>query len=282
MLVAAEVAAAPHVGAFSEGVRHGDASLVSSTFSGGVAYDDDAVGGKAPGTLRLQGLAAALRMGLAPGITAMASVPFVIARADESGVTAIGLGDAMLGLQVGVYEDGPLAFAVRADVKVPLYVGAPSVRGRQPLRADVDVDSREAGPLPALGDGQLDVTVSGLFAATFPFGGFVTWETGYRARTGDVSDAVTGAGRFAVPVVDERFLASWNLLFVNSLDPAVDDNDVATDVVGRGFVSTGPALELGLPEVRAGLRLRVGSEFVFRGRNAAGGVNVMWGVACAF
>lgn len=275
ILVAVDARAA----AWIEAPRHGEVALRSSSFSGAAAYDDDAVGGPAPGLLRVQSIDADLRLGLGHGLMGLARLPFVIGYAhNDDGVgSAVGLGDAVLGLQLGVFEDGPVAVAVRGDAKLPLYVGAPSVIGRQPVDG-----GRAPGPLPALGDGQIDLTLSALLGARFPFGGAFTWELGYRVRTGDVSDAVVGVGSFAVPVLGERLTPTWNLLFINSLDPAVDDDDVPVEVVGRGYVSTGPSVDVALPDITAGLRLRLGAEFVFRGRNAPGGVNLWWGVACAF
>ena len=265
--------------AWIEAARHGELAVGSSTFSGAVAYDDDAVGGPAPGPLRVQTIAADLRLGLGHGFMGLVRLPFVIAiaRDDDGQHTAVGAGDAVVGLQLGVFEDGPVAVAVRADAKLPLYVGAPSVIGRQPVDG-----TRVASALPAIGDGQLDVTATGMLGARLPFGGHLTFDLGYRWRLGDVSDAVVGVGSFAVPILDERLTPTWDLLFINSLDAAVNDDGVPTEAVGRGFVSTGPSVDVSLREITPGLRVRVGAEFVFRGRNAPGGINLLWGVACAF
>ncbi|HEY1098382.1 MAG TPA: hypothetical protein VGF99_05625, partial [Myxococcota bacterium] len=218
--------------------------------------------------------------GLGPHLQGHVVVPAIVA--STSGVdahTTAGLGDAVVGVQIGLWDDDVVAFAIATDVKLPLYAGEPSVIGLQPIAG-----TRSPSTRPALGDGQVDVDFRAMFAARFPFGGHVSWENGYRLRTDDVSDAVTGVGRFAVPVLDERFLVAWNLLFINSLDPAVDDEGNAIEAVGRGFVATGPTVDVALP-FRAGFQglwLRVGAELVFRGRNAPGGANMLWGVRCAF
>jgi hypothetical protein len=74
----------------------------------------------------------------------------------------------------------------------------------------------------------------------------------------------------------------WDHAFLFSFDPARDDDDLATEIVGRSLVETGPGLAVPLDALAAGLRLEAGVAFLFRGRNAAGGVRLDVGVVHAF
>jgi len=60
------------------------------------------------------------------------------------------------------------------------------------------------------------------------------------------------------------------------------DDGVPLETLGKGYVSTGPACMIMLDELTKGLALEVGAEFVFRGRNAAGGANLQSGISYAF
>lgn len=279
LLVLASAGDARATTAFIAPSGRGELTVVATSLSGSVVYDDDAVGGRPAGLLRVQTTSGAVSVGLGHQMMGLVQVPLVIASVSSGDDVAsiAGLGDGVFGLQVGLFDDGIVALSARGDVKLPLYRGQPSVGGRQPFDG-----TRTAGPVPALGDGQVDVTLSAAFAARFPFGGHLSWDLGYRVRTDDVSDAVIGTGSFVVPVLDDRLLPTWNLQFVNSFDAAVDDDGVVHEAVGRGFVATGPAVDVALRELHEGLFLRAGAELVFRGRNAPGGVQLLWGMRCAF
>lgn len=265
---------ASDVGAVDAPVPAGRVTLRSATFWSDVAYDDDGVRVDDVPHLSVETLSLDASLALAPRLTLALRLPFVIAGSDAGGAgggddVVSGFGDAVFGLQLGVLNDAPFRFGLRGDAKVPLYDGAPTRLGR------------DDGKRAAVGDGQVDVTVSGVIDATFPFDGALHWDTGYRLRTGDVSDAVVGGGELGVAVFDGALWPSWRLRFVYSLDPRVVD-DVAVEAVGAGAVSTGPGCRVALPFVARGLALDLGVAYVFRGRNAAGGFDLGFGVSYEF
>ena len=260
---------------------HGEVGVVMSGFASGAVYDDDGVALlDARGKLRARTLAATVRAGVGEHLGLQARLPMVMAAAlhREGSVVVSGVGDANVGLVITLVEAGPVQLALRGDVKVPLYAGQPAIQGRQPLLRS----STTPGALPAIGDGQVDVTVGGVFFGRFPFGGAFTWEQAYRLRTGGVTDGVVGRGRVAVPVPGGWLVPRWDHAFVFSFDPARDQGDIATELVGRSLVETGPTLAVPLDALAAGLRLEAGAAFLFRGRNAAGGVRLDVGVVHAF
>jgi hypothetical protein len=260
---------------------HGEAALVVSGFSSRAVYDDDGVGLAAPAVgLRTRSLSGVLRVGIGERLALQASLPIVMATAvhDDGVFVVAGAGDAAVGLGFGLATVGPVQLALRGDVKVPLYAGRPAIRGRQPLQRSATTP----GARPALGDGQVDVTLGGVLQARFPFGGAFTWEQGYRLRTGGVTDGVVGRGRVVVPTLGGWLAPRWDHAFLFSFDPAVDDDGVATEIVGRSLVETGPGFAVPLDALWPGLRLDAGAAFLFRGRNAAGGVRLDVGVVHAF
>jgi hypothetical protein len=259
----------------------GEAAVVVSAFSSRASYDDDGVGVVDPAVaLRARTLMGAVRVGIGERLALQAGLPVVMATAlhDAGPVVVTGAGDATVGLAFTLLQEGPVQLAMRGDLKVPFYAGQPAIQGRQPLLRS----STTPGALPAIGDGQVDVTVGGVLFARFPFGGAFTWEQGYRLRTGGVTDGVVGRGRVTVPVLDGWLVPRWDHAFLFSFDPAVDDDGVATEIVGRSLVETGPGVAVPLDALAPGLRLEVGGAFLFRGRNAAGGVRLDVGVVHAF
>ena len=106
-----------------------------------------------------------------------------------------------------------------------------------------------------------------------------TFQGGMRGR---VTDAVTGGGAFAVDVLDGRLRPAATLDFTWSLDPATDDEGVATEVVGRGAATLGAACRVALFELDPGLSLDVGASLSSRGRHTLGGVLFSTGVSHAF
>lgn len=265
----------------------GYAKVGLSSFVSDVAYDDDGVRLRTdPFTLRAQTVYGYAEVGIGPRLMLVGYAPWVSStnqlKTDGGilGFHTLGFGDALLGMQFGLVPDGPFVVAARADLKVPLYQGAPSVRGRSVVA--VPGFPRSQGRFPALGDGQVDVTTSLLLGGAFPFDGYFSWETGYRLRTGNVSDAVVGGGSTGVFFWHHRLLPMWNLSFIYSLDVRKRDDGVALETLGKGYVSTGPACMVLLDELAEGLALEMGAEFVFRGRNAAGGANLQSGISYAF
>ena len=287
VVVVALMAGPAAAGAWVKPPGGGYAKVGSASFISDVAYDDDGVRVDSdPFILKAQTIYGYAELGIGPRLMLVGYLPWVASTNQLTGddgslaFHTIGFGDAQLGLQFGILQDGPFVVAARADAKVPLYQGAPSVQGRN---ADgVDGFSKSAGRFPALGDGQVDVTTSMLIGGSFPFDGFFTWETGYRLRTGDVSDAFVGGGTFGVFFLDRRLLPMWNLSFIYSLDARTRDDGQPLEVLGKGYVSTGPACMIQLDELKKGLALEVGAELVFRGKNAAGGVNLQSGLSYAF
>lgn len=260
---------------------HGEVAVVVSGFSSRAAYDGDGVGIAVPEVgLRARSLMGLVRVGIGERLALQAGLPVIMATAvhDDGVVVVSGAGDATVGLGLAVFADGPIQLSLRGDVKVPLYAGQPAIQGRQPLL----LSATTAGALPALGDGQVDVTLGGVLFARFPFGGAFTWEQGYRLRTGGVTDGVVGRGRVTVPVLDGWLVPRWDHAFLFSFDPAVDDDGVATEIVGRSLIETGPGVAVPLDALSPGLRLEAGAAFLFRGRNAAGGVRLDVGVVHAF
>ncbi len=281
------VAAPAGAGAWIKAPGDGYAKLGSSSFVSGVAYDDDGVlAATDPFSLRAETIYGYAEVGIAPRLMLVGYAPWVASTNQLTGddgslaFHTLGFGDAQLGLQFGIVQDAPLVVAARADLKVPLYQGAPSIQGRSVVA--VDGFPKSAGSFPALGDGQVDLTTSLSVGASFPFDGFFTWETGYRLRTGDVSDAFVGAGTTGVYFLNRRLLPLLNLAFVYSLDARKRSDGVATETLGKGYVSTGLACMIMLDEIAQGLALEVGADLVFRGRNAAGGVNLQSGISYAF
>jgi hypothetical protein len=280
-------ASSASAGAWVKPPGAGYAKLGSASFISDVAYDDDGVRVDTdPFVLRAETVYVYVEYGIGPRLMLVGYAPWVASTnqlaSDDGSLSfhTIGFGDAQLGLQFGILQDGPFVVAARADVKVPLYQGAPSVQGRSV--AAVDGFPKSAGRFPALGDGQTDVTTSMAVGGSFPFDGFFTWETGYRLRTGDVSDAFVGGGTTGVFFLNRRLLPMWNLSFIYSLDVRKRDDGVPLETLGKGYVSTGPACMIMLDDLTKGLALEVGAELVFRGRNAAGGVNLQSGISYGF
>lgn len=160
----------------------GYAKLGSATFVSDVAYDDDGVlVDSDPFVLRAQTLYLYGEVGIGPRLMVVGYVPWVASTNQRQGgdgggsiaFHTLGVGDAQLSLQFGIVEDAPLVVSARGDIKLPLYEGAPSVQGRA-AATPVPGFPRSAGAFPALGDGQVDATLSLLVGAAFPFDGFFT------------------------------------------------------------------------------------------------------------
>ena len=113
-------------------------------------------------------------VGVFTGLQVQGFVPYVISRNTfDDGISAlrVGPGDLTAGLQYTPSLALPLPAAVRLDIKVPLYdVGSTS--------------SAFASRFPALGDGQIDMTLWLTAGGTLPIATVFAWaEIGYRFRT---------------------------------------------------------------------------------------------------
>lgn len=242
----------------------GQVRLVSSTFVGTGAYDDDGLRTDAD-PLRVQTMLTDVELGVAPRLTLSAQVPWHLVSVVDAGglVQRAGAGDLTVGGQLRLTDEGPVALAARLDVKLPLYQGAPTVRGRAP----------DGGP--ALGDGQVDVTAVALLGGRLPFAGFLDLAVGYRLRTDDVTDAVVGGGKVGVRALGRRFLLALRFDTVVTIDRA----PLGHEALGRGSAALGPWVAV---RVVDRLHLELGAAWVGRGRNAPGGVELAWGLWLPF
>lgn len=239
--------------------------LRSTTFLAGWTYDDEgrrtSDGGFVTETVSLH-----VEAGVAPRLTLTAEVPFVWV--PERGLPSPG--DAVLGGMVALLApDAPVDLAVALDVKLPLYPGAPSIRGRA------------SDGLPAIGDGQVDTTASVVLVGPLPLGGAIDLYAGYRLRTGGVTDAVVGGGRAGVWLFDKRLFVSALLDTVVTFDPASGLAKDATpdEIMGRGYAAGGARVSVRLVERTF---LEMTALYVGRGQNAAGGAELGVGVSAAF
>lgn len=253
---ATSAAAAPHPRAVNDGVVR----LRSSTFLAGWGYDDAGVRTEDP-PFSAETVALLVEAGVAPRLTLAASLPLVWLEESSRPST----GDAVLAGLLAVLEPGadPLSLALALELKLPLYDGAPTTRGR-------NLDGS-----PALGDGQVDVTAGAIMVAPLPLGGALDLHLGYRLRTGGITDAVVGGGRFGVWLLAKRIFVSAVLDTVITLLPDEDSNDV----IGRGYASIGPRASVRIVDR---VFLDVGIAYVGRGTNAPGGTDLMFGASAGF
>jgi hypothetical protein len=271
-------AAGAHAGAWTKPAGGGYAKLGSATFVSDHGYDERGERVPADGfLLRAQTLYGYGELGLTDDLTLVGFVPYVMATNQHAtGVNfhTLSAGDAMVGLQLALFSYENIVTSTRVEVKVPLYRGAPSIRGRQTSR--VPGYPRTSAYFPAVGDGQVDVTGFVAAGASLPWvNGFLTGELGYRVRTGDITDAVLGNGTLGFTV-----LGGFVLLMVNSqLIVTFPATDEIREVVGKGYWAVGPAA---MVRVWDGLSLEVGADLITRGVNAAGGIQLLAGVSYVF
>jgi hypothetical protein len=278
VVVAALSADVARAGAWTKPPGGGYVKLGSASFVSSFAYDD--AGERAatdPYLLQAQTLYFYGEVGVAPNLTLTGYVPYVLATNHQTDAkirfTTIGLGDVSAGATLGLVQGGPLVLAAKLDVKVPLYEGAPSVRGLS--TRTVPGFPRSATLFPALGDGQIDLTPAIAFGGALPFlDGFFTTEAANRLRTGPVTDAFVVAGTGGVHALSRRLLILVDAAWILSL-PAGDDDEI----VGKGYFAGGPGFMYYLV---GGTALEAGFQFVARGVNAAGGYSALVGVSHAF
>lgn len=271
------LSSAASAGPWNKPRGHGYAKLGSATFLSDHAYDNRGTElSSDPFRMTAETLYGYLEYGLIDDVMLVVYAPYVLStNAHASGVSfhTLGFGDASVGIQVPLWDPHPVAIATRLDLKVPLYQGAPTVRGRQ-TRA-IPGYPRTATYFPALGDGQVDLTAWLSAGASLPVAnGFAALEAGYRLRSGPITDALVLQGNAGVWLLPTCLLL-WNFGSVVSF-PSPDE---ATVFVGKGYVSTGPALMWFVYEQ---LALEVGGDFVGFGVNSAGGVQAQVGVSYAF
>lgn len=269
---------AARAGAWTKPAGGGYAKVGSATFVSDHSYDQKGVLVDNDGfLLRAQTLYGYAELGLTDNVTMVGFVPYVFATNEHRsgvGFHTLSVGDAMIGLQLGLLTWENIVTSTRFEVKVPLYKGGPSIRGRQTTR--VPGYPRSANFFPAVGDGQVDVTGLLSAGASLPwFNGFVTGEAGYRLRTGVITDAILGNGTLGFNVLDGQILLMANMQLVLTL-PATDE---VSEVVGKGFWAVGPAV---MVRVWHGLSIEVGADLVTRGVNAAGGIQLLAGVSYVF
>lgn len=270
------LAASPALaGPWSKGAGHGYAKVGSATFTSKVVYDTDGVARSSdPYTLRAETLYAYAEVGLTDRLTLIGFVPYVFStNSHRRGFNfhTFSPGDAMAGLQLGILQGGPVAVAARAEAKIPLYQGGPSIEGRQ--TRVVPGFERTTTSFPAVGDGQVDLTGWLSVGAGLPvLDGFVSVEGGYRYRSGNVTDAfvLNASGGVFLP-------GRYALLMVNTQRVfSLQVRKGSDEILGKAFWAVGPALILTLWR---GLAFEVGADWIFRGQNSAGGVQVLAGLS---
>ena len=176
--------------------------------------------------------------------------------------------DLLLGLQYSPPIDlGALRLATRLEFKVPLYDVGEAATGI----AELD------NLFPALGDGQLDITLWLVVGGSLP-GPFYAWgEVGYRFRT----EAFVGDG----PVDDRSFVdsvawlgqAGWSfykrmILMVNFIGVMAVKDDRFT----KSYITVGPGLYL---PVWRGLALEANVDPIVHARNSAPGFSFGFGIS---
>ena len=271
-------AATARAGAWTKPAGGGYLKLGSSAFVSSFAYDDEGVAvSSEPFVLRAQTVYGYAEIGVADRFTLTAYVPYVVATNAHTSAgirfTTFGFGDLMLGATIGLVQGGPVVVAAKVDAKLPLYQGAPSVRGLS--TRDVPGFRRSASLFPALGDGQVDVTPALAVGASLPFDSFATIEAGYVFRSGPITDAGRVAGTAGTRFLRQRLLVLVDAGRIHTA-PSSPDRE---EIVGKGYLWAGPGF---MYFVAGGTALEAGLQFVARGVNAAGGFNALVGVSHAF
>lgn len=181
-----------------------------------------------------------------------------------------GGGDLLLGLQASPPWRLPLPLAVRLEFKLPLY----------------DVTDRPTGVteldnlFPALGDGQVDVTLWLAAGGSLP-GPFYAWgEVGYRFRTeAFLGDRPTDGRSF---VDSLAWLGQVGWTFYGRMVLAANFIGVvalADDLYTKSYITLGPALYL---PVWRGLALEASFDPIIYARNSAPGLSFGFGVSYAY
>jgi hypothetical protein len=265
-------------GPWSKAQLGGYLKVGSATFLSDTVYDLDGVQRPSdPFTLRAQTMYAYGEFGITDRLTIVGFLPYILSTNQHAAglnFHTLGFGDAMLGLQVGLVQGGPLAVSVRAEAKVPLYEGGPSIEGRQ--TQPVERFPRSTTNFPALGDGQVDLTGWLSVGGALPvLDGFFSVEGAYRYRSSIITDAVLLNVNVGVFILGRKVLLMANSQRVFSL-PEKPNSD---ELLGKAFWGIGPSMAV---YAWRGLALEVGGDYIFQGMNTAGGFQALWGVSYAW
>jgi hypothetical protein len=279
-------------GPWVKGQGNGYAKVGNVTFVSDYFYDEAGLAQSGdPFILRANTTYFYGEVGIFERLMMVGMVPYVFSTNQHlSGLNfhTFGFGDAMLGLQLGILEDAPFLVSARLETKLPLYEGAPTVRG---LRTEVvEGYPRTSTFFPALGDGQVDLSGFLSVGGPIPFrGGFWGFEPGFRWRFGDITHAgvfMANGGFYLVPDVILMLVNAQGVITVPSDNPA-------EITVGKGYFSLGPAFMVFLGH---GLAVELGADLVspafldeasgewqsLYGVNTAGGFQVLMGLSWTF
>lgn len=263
-------------GAWTKAPGHGYAKLGSSTFIADHAFDvAGARKDAAPFRLYGQTLYLYNETGIFDGGMLTLLVPYVISRNQHEG--GIGFlqsspGDAQIGGQFRLFQWQDWVGALRLESKIPLYLGGPSLEGRQ---SSVNpAYPRNSLYFPAIGDGQVDLTTWLSLSASIPWlDGFLTAEGAYRLRMGGISDASLVFLQGGIFLLERRLLCMSNMSAVLTWPAAKDE------IVGKGYWTLGISAMLFMTPAWA---IEFGVDYLTFGVNTAGGPLMQLGVSYAF
>lgn len=172
--------------------------------------------------------------GIIPNVHAQVFVPYILSRnffeAEETSYANVGFGDTLLALQWTPIKT-KIPWAIKLEAKLPFYdLGS--------------IEGPRASQFPALGEGQLDVTLWGSVGGSFyPLPLYALAEIGYRHRTaiffGEDNgvrylDTVAFNGQVGA-TLGKRFLIALNVGGTLAL---------GDDQVTQSFVTLGPAVAI--------------------------------------
>lgn len=210
--------------------------------------------------------AAYFELGLLDGLQIQGFIPWSFTRnhfeSTDTKFANVGLGDMIFGVQVTPFKT-KLPFAFRLDAKVPLY----DVAG---------IDGPQASSFPALGDGQVDLTLWGSFGGSFyPIPAYALAEVGYRHRT----EVSFGQGTGLEYLDGVTFLGQTGYIFREKLLFALNVNGVYTfkeDLYTQSFVTVGPAVGV---NVWRGFWLEANVDPMVWSRNNSPGTTISLGIS---
>jgi|GEM_PF-1024774 len=268
--------------AWTHPAGHGYAKLGSSTFGSFVGYDEEGRLLEPDGfVLVAQTFNGYLELGLADRLTVVGSLPLVLStNRHDSGIAfhTVGAGDAQLGLRASLWQPqvpvvGVLQVSAQLDVKMPLYEGAPALRGRSTVI--VPGYPKTSRFFPALGDGQVDISGRAMLGGSLPVvDGFFSADAGWRMRAGPVTDAALANANVGVWLFSRALLVQGHLQSVLSLPNAMGEREMR----GKGFVTVGASLVV---PVWGGFNFECGADVLPYGVNTAAGGQLHLGVSYA-
>lgn len=213
-------------------------------------------------------------VGLWEGLQVQGLLPYTIGTNSREGegrrARRAGGADFLIGLQYSPPLDlGALKLATRLELKIPLY----DVGQRATGIAELD------NLFPALGDGQLDVTIWLVAGGSLP-GPFYAWaEVGYRFRTEAFIGDGPGDDRSFVDSVAWLGQAGWDfykgmILMANFIGVVAVKDDIYT----KSYITVGPGLYI---PVYKGLALEANFDPIVYALNSAPGFSFGFGVSYA-